>query len=70
MWLRTERASLGKEALDKVQPGAVFRCESEFKAASTLIGEPSLCLLGDVRGVIVEDQLDRRMARIGVDREA
>ena len=39
--------------------------EGEFEAADWLTGEPSLSLLGDVRGMIVEDQLDRRMGRIG-----
>ena len=39
--------------------------ESEFEAARRLSGEPSFRLLGDVRGMIVEDQLDRGMSRIG-----
>jgi hypothetical protein len=39
--------------------------EDEFEAASRLIGEPSPGFLGDVGGMIVEDQLDRRMGRIG-----
>jgi len=56
---------LGKEALDEIEPGAVLGREGEFEAAGRLIGEPSLGLLGDVRGVIVEDQPDRRMGRIG-----
>jgi hypothetical protein len=30
-----------------------------------LAGEPSSGLFGDMRGVIVEDQLDRRVGRIG-----
>jgi hypothetical protein len=33
-----------------------------------LIGEPRPDFLGDMRGMIVEDQLDRRMGRIrGID---
>jgi len=32
---------------------------SEFEAAGRLIGEPSLGLFGNVRGMIVEDQFDR-----------
>ena len=55
----------GKEALDEIEPGAMLGCESEFEAADRLIGEPSLGLLGDVRGMIVEDQLDRGVGRIG-----
>ena len=39
--------------------------EGEFEAADRLTFEPSLRLLGDVRGMIVEDQLDCRMGRIG-----
>ena len=39
--------------------------EGEFEAPGRLAREPSLGLLGDVRGMIVEDQLDRRMGRIG-----
>ena len=56
---------LGKEALDEVEPRAVLGGEGEFEAAGGLIGEPGFGFLGDVRGVIVEDQLDRRMGRIG-----
>src|SRR5258706_4812426 len=58
-------SELGEEALDEVQPGAVFGREGKFEAASGLIGEPGFGLLGDVRGMIVEDQLDRRVGRIG-----
>jgi hypothetical protein len=42
--------------------------EDEFETASRLIGEPRPGFLGDMRGMIVEDQLDRRMGRIrGID---
>ena len=56
---------LGKEALDEVEPRAVLGSEGEFEAAGGLIGEPGFGFLGDVRGVIVEDQLDRGVGRIG-----
>ena len=56
---------LREEAFDEVEPGAVLGREDEFEAPGRLLGEPSLGLLGDVRGMIVEDQLDRRMGRIG-----
>ena len=56
---------LGKEALDEIEPGAVLGREGEFEAAGGLLGEPSFGLLGDVRGMIVEDQLDRRVGWIG-----
>ena len=39
--------------------------EGEFEAADRLLGEPSLGLIGNVRGMIIEDQLDRGMDRIG-----
>ena len=51
---------LGKEAFNQVQPGAMLGSEGKFEAARRLLGEPGFRLLGDVRGMIVEDQLDRR----------
>ena len=51
---------LGKEAFNQVQPGAMLGSEGKFEAARRLWGEPGFRLLGDVRGMIVEDQLDRR----------
>ena len=56
---------LGKEALDEIEPRAVLGREGEFEAASGLLGEPSFGFLGNVRGMIVEDQLDRRVGWIG-----
>ena len=53
---------LGEEALDEVEPRAVLGGEGEFEAARGLLGEPGFGLLGDVRGMIVEDQLDRGWA--------
>jgi len=55
----------GKETLDQVEPGAVRGRECELEAASSLGGEPSFRLLGDVSGMIVKDQLDRGIGRIG-----
>src|SRR5947209_10259453 len=55
----------GKETLDEIEPGAMLGSESEFKAVRRLTGEPGSGLLGDMRGMIVEDQLDRRLGRIG-----
>ena len=43
----------------------MFGREGEFEAAGGLFGQPSLGLLRDVCGMIVENQLDRRMGRIG-----
>jgi hypothetical protein len=39
--------------------------EDKFKAMRGLLGEPGPGLVGDVGGMIVEDQLDRGSGRIG-----
>ena len=62
---RIWRSELGEEALDEVEPRAVLGGEGEFELTGRLLGEPSPGLLGDVRRMTVEDQLDRRMAPIG-----
>jgi hypothetical protein len=60
---------LGKEALDQVQPGAVLGSEGKFEAARGLLCEPGFRLLGDVRRMIIEDQLDRRASWVsGVEK--
>src|SRR5262249_4349442 len=56
---------LGEEAFDEVEPGAVLGSEGELKSAGGLLGEPSSGLSGDMGGVIVEDQMDRRVGRVG-----
>ena len=61
----TDRVSLEKKPSTRLSPGAVLGGEGELEATRRLLGEPNLGLLGDVRGMIVEDQLDRRMRRIG-----
>jgi hypothetical protein len=50
---------LGEKALDEVEPRSVRGREGELEAADRLFGEPGIGLFGDVRGMIVEDQLDR-----------
>src|SRR5258708_31577291 len=55
----------GEEALDEIEPGAVLWREGEFEAVGGLICEPSFGLLGDMCGVIIENQLDRRVGRVG-----
>jgi hypothetical protein len=55
---------LGEEAFDEVEPGAVLGREGELEAAGRLGSEPSSRFSGDVRGMIVEDQLDRGTRRI------
>src|SRR6266576_286332 len=39
--------------------------EGEFEAMCGSLRDPGSGLFGDVRGMIVEDQLDRRVGRIG-----
>src|SRR5262249_52599822 len=65
MWRNTERASLEKNPSMKIEPGTVRGREGELEAAGGLLCKPGLCLLGDVCRMIVEDQLDRGMGRIG-----
>jgi hypothetical protein len=55
----------GEEALDEVEPGTVLGREGEFKAVRGLLGDPGSGLFGYMRGMIVEDQFDRRVGRIG-----
>ena len=40
--------------------------EGEFEAACRLLGEPCFGLLGDMGGMIVEDDVDRRVGRIDI----
>ena len=56
---------LGKESFDKVEPGAVLGREYEGEAAFGLLGEPSPGFLGNVSGMIVEDDLDGGRGRVG-----
>ena len=42
----------------------MFGCERELEPARWLSGEPSVGFLGDVGGMIVEDQLDSGLRRI------
>src|SRR5450631_2006675 len=53
---------LGEEALD--EPGAVLGREGEREAAYRLSGKPGLGFSGDMRRVVVQDQLDRRTGRV------
>ncbi len=56
---------LGEEALDQVEPGAVFGREGKFEAACRSFIEPGSGFFRDVCGMIVEDQLDGGAGRIG-----
>jgi hypothetical protein len=48
----------GKEALDEIESGAVLGREGEFESRPA-DWRSKLRFLGNVRGTIVEDQLDR-----------
>jgi hypothetical protein len=52
---------LGEEALDQIEPGTVLGREGESEPVGRLLDKPSPGLPGDVRGMIVEDQMDRRV---------
>src|SRR5580704_18115571 len=56
---------LGEEAFDEVEPRTVGRCEDKLETPRSLSSEPAAGLFGDVRGVIVEDHLDRGMSWVG-----
>jgi hypothetical protein len=55
----------GEEALDEVEPGAVFGSEYKCETSLGLLGEPSLGLLGCMGGMIVQNDLDRGGGRVG-----
>ena len=56
---------LGEEAFDEIEPRTVFRREHEAETPLPLGGDPGLGLFGYMCGVIVEDQLDCGIRRIG-----
>ncbi len=68
MWRKTERVNLEKKPSMRLRR-AVLGCEGEFDASGRLSREPSLGFSGDVRGMIVEDQLDCSARRVsGIDK--
>src|ERR1700739_2711712 len=56
---------LGKEALDEIEPGPMGRGEGEGKATRGLGRKPCGGLARDVCRMVVEDDLDRGIGRIG-----
>src|ERR1700688_4622372 len=62
MWRRTERANLEKKPSIRLSQEP-WR-EGELEAARRLRGEPSLGFPGDMRRMVVENQLDRRTGRV------
>src|SRR5712691_1771851 len=64
MCRRTERASLEKKPSTKFSQEPCVG-EGELEAARRSSSEPCIRLFGDVGGMIVEDQADRGVRRIG-----
>ena len=62
MWRKTERASLEKKPSIKLSQEPCLGVKVNWKRPS---GWASFGLPGDVRRMIIEDQLDRRIRRIG-----
>src|ERR1700678_4476525 len=53
----------GKEPFHQIEPGAVFRGKYKRKATLWLGSKPLVGFLGDMRGVVIEDQLDSGVGR-------
>jgi hypothetical protein len=58
-------SEFGEEAFDQVEPGAMDRREGELETTSRLGCKPGFGFFGNVRGMIVEDQFDGRVRRVG-----
>src|SRR5207302_8761736 len=56
---------LGEQAFDEVQPRSVFGREYEGEAPFRLGGDPRLRFLGYVSRMVVQDQLDPGVRRVG-----
>ena len=60
-----EARHLREEALDHVEPGAMLWREDEAEAALALCGKPLVGFLRQVRRMIVQNNLDRGIRRVG-----
>src|ERR1700730_8195104 len=68
MWRRIERANLEKKPSMRLSQEPCLGVKVNSKRFR-LSGEPSLGFSGDVRRMVVEDQLDRRTGRVsGVEK--
>jgi hypothetical protein len=54
-----------RKSLDEIEPGIVLGIEGEFEGVRGFRRDTGFGLFGDVRGTIVEDELDRGAGRIG-----
>ena len=55
----------GEEALDEIEPRTMLGREGKLEASRRSSVEPGSCFSRYVRGMIIEDQLDRGAGRIG-----
>ena len=65
MWRRTERASLEKKPSTRLSQEPCLGVKVNSKRPAGCSASQASRLLGDMRGMIVEDQLDRGVGRIG-----
>jgi hypothetical protein len=65
MWRRTERVSLEKKPSTGLSQEPLLGRKDEFEAPRWLTGKPGTGLFRDVGGMIIEDQPDCRVGRIG-----
>ena len=65
MWRRTERASLEKKPSTRLSQEPCLGVKVNSKRPVGCSASQSFGFLGNVRGMIVEDQLDRRVGWIG-----
>ena len=65
MWRRTERASFEKKPSIRLSQEPCVGLNVNWKRPSGWGGDPGFRFLGDVRGMIVEDQFDRGIRRVG-----
>ena len=65
MWRRTERASLEKKPSTRLSHEPCLGVKVNSKRPAGWSASQALVSLRDVRGMIVEDQLDRGVGRIG-----
>jgi len=62
---KTERANLEKKPSIRLSQEPWVGVKVNSKRPARWVCKPGLCFLGDVRGMIVEDQLDGRVRRVG-----
>src|SRR5690242_5210119 len=65
IWRNTPARQLRKEPFEKVEPRPMGRREGESEASDRLRGEPGCGLPRDMGGMVVEDDLDRGIGRVG-----